>query len=668
MGNSKIRHYKKVYQRTKTFVWGSRLLKVVFLMAFLFLLGIISLFAYYAKDLPRPEKFTERTITESTKIYDRTGTILLYEIFGEEKREIVPFSDIPEHLKYAILATEDAGFYSHFGISIKGTGRAILTNLGFRPSLLQVASSQGGSTISQQLIRNSFLTPQKTVGRKIREIILTLELERRYSKDEILGFYLNQIFLGSNTYGIGTASQLYFHKRPSELSLEESAALAALIQAPSYYSPYGYHADELLLRKDYVLGRMAQENFITTEAAELARQQKLIFQEPSVVIRAPHFTFFVLDELLEKYGEDFLRQNGLSVKTSLDWELQSLAETLVQEYAEYNTASRAYNAALVALDPATGEILAMVGSKDWFGESSPPGCTPGQDCLFDPKVNVATYLQGRQPGSAFKPFVYATAFEKGFSDETVVIDEETSFGIWGGKEYIPQNYDGAFRGPVTLRQGLAQSLNVPSVKVLADLAGLQDSIATAKEMGITTLTKDPSFYGLSLVLGGGEVRLLDMVSAYGVFATGGKKVPPLRILEITDSFHRALEKNHNTGIQVLSTGTAQLITDILSDNEARAPLFGLNSYLYFPDKQVAAKTGTTQEYKDAWAIGYTQDIVVGVWVGNNDNTPQERKPGVALAGPLWHAFLAGFFDLKETSSGSDETPGNEKVDKDGSLF
>ena len=636
---AKTTHYKKTYQRTKAKTWGSRFLTTAFLGLLFVFMGMAGVFAYFAKDLPRPEKFTELTIQESTKIYDRTGTVLLYELFGDEKRDIVLLEDISEYLQKAVLATEDAEFYSHFGISLKGTTRALLTNIGLRKSQVRFSSAQGGSTLSQQLIRSSFLTRQKTLERKVRELILTLELERRYSKDDILEFYLNQIFLGSNIYGVSAASQAYFHKLPDKLALEEAATLAALIQAPSYYSPFGNHVDELMQRKNYVLNRMVEEGFVTLKEAEQAKQQEVVFLESSPIIKAPHFTFYALDELLETYGEKFLRQNGLAIKTSLDWELQQLAEQLVFEKAEQNRVFRAYNAALVAIDPRTGEILAMVGSKDWFGESSPAGCTPGKNCLFDPKVNVATFSRGRQPGSAFKPFVYAAAFEKGYDDQTTIIDEETNFGIWGGKEYIPQNYDGLFRGKVTFRQALAQSLNVPSVKVLADFAGIEDSIALAKELGITTLDKDPSFYGLSLVLGGGEVRLLDIASAYGVFAQEGKKTPPLSVVEVIDSFGRLLERKSHTSVQVLSPAVANLITDILSDNEARIPLFGPRSVLYFLDRKVAVKTGTTQLYKDAWTVGYTPELVVAVWAGNNDSSPMAKQPGVLLASPLWRDFM-----------------------------
>jgi len=305
----------------------------------------------------------------------------------------------------------------------------------------------------------------------------------------------------------------------------------------------------------------------------------------------------------------------------------------------------AHNATLVALDPTTGEIIAMVGSKDWFGEPYPEGCVPGQTCLFDPKVNVATYRIGRQPGSAFKPFAYVTAFSRGYNDLTTVVDEETNFGIWGQEEYIPHNYDNLFRGTVTLRQSLAQSLNIPSIKVLLNLAGLQESVATAHDMGITTL-EDPSQYGPSLVLGGGEVKLLDITSAYGVFATGGKLAPPLSIKRVVSEGGATLQENINTSIAVLSKEATDMITSILSDNEARTPIFGANSLLYFPNKQVAVKTGTTQDFRDGWVVGYSPStnsgqapLVTGVWVGNNDNSPMNKEPGIVVAGPIWRQFM-----------------------------
>ena len=633
---AKVSHFKKIYRKEGNAKKSTKLLfQVVFFVFLLIPMVVFATFIYYARDLPRPEKFSEITIAQPTKIYDRSGNVLLFEVFGEEKRQIIPFSAIPDHLKDAVLATEDAEFYNHLGLSIKGTARSLLINLGLRKSRFQ---RPGGSTITQQLARNSFLTREKTVSRKIRELILTLQLEKTYSKNDIFGFYLNQIPFGSNAYGVSAASERYFQKEPNELTVAESAVLAALIQAPSYYSPHGPNKDTLLERKDYVLSRMAQEDFLTSEQSQEAKQEELIFQDVSSTIRAPHFVLSIIDTLMAKYGEDFIRENGLRVITSLNWELQQIAEQSVKEIADRNTAYRAHNAALVAIDPQTGEILALVGSKDWFGTSFPEDCMPGKDCLFDPKVNVATYAKGRQPGSAFKPFVYAAAFLNGATDETTVIDEETNFGIWGGKEYIPVNYDGVFRGEVTLREALAQSLNIPSVKVLVDMAGIEESVALAKEFGITTL-RDASFYGPALVLGGGEVRLLDMVSAYGVFATEGRKIPPVSILQIQDTNGKIIESNTTTSIRVLAPEVARTITSIISDNEARTPLYGPQSLLLIPGYNVAVKTGTTQEYKDAWTLGYTKDIVVGVWVGNSNNTPTNKRPGVTLAAPLWNRFI-----------------------------
>ena len=598
----------------------------------LFLL-VLFLFAYYAKDLPRPEKFTELSLVQPTRIFDRTGTVLLYEVYKEERREQVSLGEVSAFLKNAIIATEDANFAKHFGVDARAIGRALLVNLRLR------APAQGASTISQQLIRSTFLTRKKTLERKVQELILTLELERRYSKDEIFGFYLNQIPLGANAYGVGAGALTYFGKKAGALTLVESATLAAMIKAPSYYSPYGTHLEELLARKDYVLSRMVKTGYITKEQAERTSKEKVVFAQSSLGLRAPHFVLWVLDKLLQTYGEDFVKENGLRVTTSLDWGLQEAAEGIVRDIAGRNESLHAYNAALVAIDPRTGEVKAMVGSKDWFAESSPEGCTPGIDCLFDPKLNVATAMPGRQPGSAFKPFAYAVAFNKGHDDTVVVIDEETNFGIWGDKEYIPKNYDERFRGPVTLRQALSQSLNIPSIKVLLNLAGIQESIALARDFGLTTLSPDASFYGPSLVLGGGEVRLLDLVSAYGVFATEGNRVPPLSIVEVADSKGRILEENKNVPLRVLSQKVAKLITSILSDNTARAPIFGASSLLYFPGIQVAAKTGTTQEFRDGWVVGYTANIVVGVWVGNNDNSPMDKEPGIAIAGPIWREFV-----------------------------
>ena len=629
MGMPERKHHRKTYQKSRK-KFGS-LLKFL-LFAFLFLISsVLFLFIYYAKDLPRPERFIERQLFESMKIYDRSGQVLLYEIYGEEKRAWVPLEKVPEYLKGAIIATEDANFYQHSGIDFKGIINAVLADLKI------MKPTYGGSTIPQQLIRSTFLSLEKTAERKTREIILSLELDQRYSKEQILEWYLNQVPFGRNAYGVEAASQAYFRKSVSEISLAEAATLAALIKAPSFYS---INLAELLIRKDYVLNRMVSEGFLNREEAESAKKEELNIIEFSQPILAPHFTLWVKQQLEEKYGREFLEQKGLKIFTSLDWELQQMAEEIVKEGVKNNKIYNSHNAALVTINPKTGEILAMVGSADYFAEPYPKDCTPGLNCKFDPKFNAAVgtkNLPGRQPGSAFKPFVYATAFQKGYNDKKIVDDSPTcwpqAIGSW-----CPQNFDGRFRGPITLRSALAQSLNVPSVKVLDSLAGYLDSIKTAQEMGITTLT-NPKQYGLSIVLGGAEVKLLDMASAYGVFAADGLRVPPIAILKIEDSKGNIFFENNKTPMRVLEINVIRLINDILSDNEARAPMFGLRSNLYFENYQVAVKTGSSQDYRDAWTIGYTPSLVTGVWAGNNDNSPILKKPGVIIAGPIFHKFM-----------------------------
>lgn len=650
---------RKVFRENKKAKRAFSFFKLLLFSGVLLIFGFLVVFLIYARDLPRPEKFTEKQVTQSTKIYDRRGEVLLYEIYGEEKRTLISLDKVPEHLRQAIIVTEDANFYEHFGIDIGGIIRSVLINFKIQEP------TYGGSTIPQQLIRSTFFSTEKTIERKFREIVLSLELDRRYPKDQILEWYLNQVPFGLNSYGVEAASQTFFGKSVSDISLEEGAVLAALIQGPSRLSPYGSNLDLLLGRKNYVLGRMAQEGFLTEEEAEEAKKKEIVFNDDPIQIKAPHFTLWVKQQLEEKYSQDFLKTNGLKVYTSLDWELQQAAEEFVKEGVEASHWRNAYNAALVSLDPKDGNVLALVGSADWFGEPSPEGCIPGKDCLFDPKFNVAVGTKstaGRQPGSAFKPFVYTTAFKQGYTPTTTVTDERTNFGLWGdSEEYIPQNYDEKFRGLVSLREGLAQSLNVPSIKTLylagtdspletlttnnflgqemVFVKGLERSIETAKEMGITTLNQPLSSYGPSIVLGGGEVRLLDIVSAYGVFATEGLRVPPVSILRIEDHQGNIIEENKKTPMRVLSRDIAEMVNDVLSDNQSRTPVFGPFSVLYFPGYQVAAKTGTTQDYRDAWTIGYTSSIVTGVWVGNNNNESMIKGPGVVLAGPIFHRFM-----------------------------
>ena len=610
----------------------------------LFLLAVLGL-AFWgltvvtkmAKELPNPEQFVNRQISQSTKIYDRTGQILLYEIHGEEKRTIIPFEEIPDYVKRATIAIEDQEFYQHSAFDWRGIVRAFFVNL------IRGRVVQGGSTITQQLARNAFLSPERTYSRKIRELILAYWIEQRYSKDQILNLYLNQIPYGSNAYGIEAASQTFFSKPAKDLTLAEAAALAALIKAPSYYSPWGVHQDELEQRRNYVLEQMFKLGFIDEQQKQLAQNTKPKFSGQSIgSIKAPHFVMMVHDYLSSKYGEDVVEKGGLKVITTLDWPLQETAEKVVREGAERNTQLyQGKNAALVAQDPKTGQILTLVGSKDYF------------DVENEGNFNVAS--QGlRQPGSALKPFVYITAFQKGYSPETVVFDLPTEFSSYNAVCpltninfndnnplcFHPEDFSGTFKGPVSFLTALAQSINVPSVKVLY-LAGLIDTIKTAQAFGITTLT-DPSRYGLSLVLGGGEVKLIDMVGAYSVFSQEGIKHQQMLVLEVKDPQGRVLEKYLDQATRVVEPQYAKIINNILSDVEARSPLFQNSLNLtVFPEREVALKTGTTNDYKDAWAIGYTPNLVVGVWAGNNDNKPMQKQAGSILAAvPIWHAFMS----------------------------
>lgn len=615
-----------------------RFFKFLFWLFFSALLCGAAVFIYFAKDLPDPSKISERQITESTKIFDRTGQIILYDIHGEEKRTVVPFDQISQFAKDATVATEDANFYQHQGLDFKGIARAFIYDL------LGRKISQGGSTITQQFVKKSILTSEKTLSRKIKEAILAIEMETKYSKNEILNFYLNEVPYGSNAYGIEAAAQTFFDKHAKDLNLAESALLAALTQAPSYYSPYGSHPEELKARQNFVLDRLAGLNYISPEEAEAAKKEKLNFEPQTQGLKAPHFVMYVKEYLEEKYGPDYVQKAGLKVYTTLDWDLQTIAEKIIYEGAANNWKKyQASNAALAAIDPKTGQILAMVGSRDYFDQE------------YDGNVNVT--LRDRQPGSSFKPFAYAQALKKGYTAETILFDLKTEFNSncppdgsaekdqYGLDCYHPGDYDDKFRGPVTVRQALAQSLNIPSVQVLY-LAGVGETIKLAKEMGITTLN-EPERYGLSLVLGGGEVKLLDEVAAYSVFANDGVKNEKTPILRIEDAQGKIIEEFKNQPQNVLEPQISRMVSDILSDNAARAPIFGENSSLYFAERPIAAKTGTTEKYRDAWTVGYTPSLSAGVWVGNNDNSSMARAgAGIAAAGPLWHNFFKEAYEIK----------------------
>ncbi len=629
-------------------VFSNLLKKIGFLLLGIILLAILAFF-WIIRDLPRPEVFTENQMTESTKIYDRTGEILLSDVYNEEKRTYVPLSQISETLQKAVIATEDARFYNHQGVDLLGILRAIKTNF-------ETGSSQGASTITQQLIRSTFLTPGKTLNRKIKEIVLSLELDRKYSKTQILEWYLNQIPFGVNIYGAGEASTTYFQKPVKDLTLPECALLAAIIQLPSYYSPYGQHVDRLMERKDYVLERMEQEGFITNEEKIAAQKEKIIISKIPSTGLAYHFVEYVKEQVEETYGADFLQTKGLRIYTTLDWEMQEAAEKIVKEQALKNrTAYGAYNAAAIVMNPKNGEVLSMVGSADPWADSLPKGCDPAKTCKFVPSYNVA--VQGlRQPGSSFKPIIYATAFRNGATDSTTVIDLPICYN-----DYCPHNYDGFYHGILTLRQSLAQSLNVPAVKVLNDYAGLENAIEMARVMGITTLG-DTSRYGLSFALGAADVRVIDMATAYSVFANGGYYIEPSVILRIEDSQGNILFKNNKTPRKVLEKNICDTISDVLSDNDARAPIFGAHSLLRFDNYKVSVKTGTTQDSVDGWTIGYTADTTVAVWAGNNNRTHMSAI-GEQAAGPIWRSLILKSIELN-TNAAHQETsqpvePGTE---------
>ncbi len=578
--------------------------------------------------IPALEDISERRIDQSTKIYDRTGEILLYDTSRDARRALVPFADISPYAKAAALAIEDKNFYSHNGFEFSSFLRAVLVNL------TTLSFSQGGSTITQQVVKNSILTKDKTPTRKLKELILAIKLEKVLTKDEILSLYLNEISYGGTIYGIGEATQSFFGKAASELTLAESAYLASLPKAPTYYSPYGPNRDALEARKNLVLQEMLANKFISENELAVAANEKVEFKprQNTGSIKAPHFVFFVIDYLAKKYGEDTLPNSGFKVITTLDYTIQEEAEAVAKKYGAINkTSFNGENNAIVAIDPKTGDILAMVGSRDYFDQE------------IDGNFNAA--LGHRQPGSTFKPFVYSVLFNKGYTDKTMLFDTPIQFSPACPPDnfttdeicYSPGNYDDRFRGPITIREALAQSVNIPAVEALY-LAGVKDSVDLAKSMGIESLTELDA-YGLSLVLGGGSVSLLDMTSAYSVFANNGVRNPYNPILRVEDADGNVVDRYSTSPSRVLSEQTARTISSILSDNVARTPAYGANSSLYVPTRDVAVKTGTSNDYKDAWILGYTPNIVIGAWVGNNDSSPMEKKVAGLIVSPLWRELM-----------------------------
>lgn len=625
MSSSSLR---KVRAKRKIFRELFFILLSIFLVSSALFVGWLS-----TLQLPDFDNFENRTTANSTKIYDRTGKILLYNIHDNIKRTEIPLSEMGTYIQEATISIEDSHFYEHHGFRPTSFIRAMIANV------LSGEYSQGGSTIDQQVIKNTLLSREKTLTRKIKEIVLSLKLDSEVPKDTILQIYLNESPYGGSVYGVEEAALTYFGKHAKEMTLTEAAYLAALPQSPTYYSPYGKHVDLLEVRKNLVLERMFDLGYITKQQKDEAQKEVVSFDQGiSNSGKALHFVMYIREYLEQKYGDDVVQNGGLKVVTTLDYDLQKKLEDIVKEGAlENDKKFNAKNAGLVAIDPRSGQIIAMVGSRDFFDTE-----IPGQ-------FNIAT--ASRQPGSSFKPIVYAAAFKLGYTPETVLFDVPTQFsslcdaygkplraGLNDSVCYMPGNYDDKFRGPVSLREALAQSLNLPAVKLLY-LTGINNAISLAQTMGLSTIN-DPSRYGLSLVLGGGEITLLELTNAYGVFADNGIYHKPEGILEVRDADDTLLEKSSFSGSQVLPESITSLISSVLSDENARAPSYGYHSALYFENRPVAVKTGTTNDYRDVWVIGYTPSVVLGMWGGNNDNTPIDKKVAGFVLAPMWHKAMA----------------------------
>jgi 1A family penicillin-binding protein len=580
-------------------------------------LSLAAVFSWYSRDLPNPGQLMSRQVPQSTIIYDRTGENVLYEIHGDEKRTMVTLEEIPDYVEEATIAIEDKNFYEHSGFSLWAIGRTVVTNVLYN-------RRAGGSTLTQQFVKNAILSPEKSYSRKIKELILSYKIEKQFSKDDILQMYLNEIPYGSNAYGVEAASKKYFGKSVSEINISEAAILAALPQAPSLYSPYNHDKETLIGRQHYIIDLMQKQGYISEEEAEEAKRYELSFEAPTSNIKAPHFVMYVKQILAEKYGDKMIEQGGLRIHTTLDLYKQEIAEEVISEKVEGNLENwNAENASLVSIDPKTGQVLAMVGSKDYFSED------------IDGQFNVA--LSPRQPGSSLKPMVYASLFEKGYNPNTLLFDVGTNFST-SSDTYTPHNYNLKELGPVSIRKALAGSLNIPAVKALY-LSGVNNVLNLLNNSGYTTL-EDRDRFGLSLVLGGGEVKLLEHVNAYSVFARDGEIHPISIILKVEDSSGEVLEEFKEETKNVLSSNVSRMINSILSDNQARSYAFGINNPLTLGDRPIAAKTGTTNNYKDAWTIGYTPSLVAGVWVGNNDNTEMRRGAGGStVAAPIWNEYM-----------------------------
>jgi membrane peptidoglycan carboxypeptidase len=614
---------------------------------------VIAIFAFFSRGLPSPDTLLERSAELSTKFYDRNGE-LLYEVFGEKNRTLVPFDDIPEDVIHATLTIEDSEFYLHQGYSLRGMLRAV------RNMVFGEGGIQSGSTLTQQVIKNTLLTHEQTLPRKIKEVILSLQLENRYAKNDILQMYLNESPYGGQNYGIYSAAKAYFNKEPKDLTLAESAYLAGLPQSPSVYSQFGINPEAGIERKNYILYLMNERGwvgpdgrryYLSDEEYEEALDVELEFDTAKVPLAAPHFIFYAKQVLIDMFGEVAVEQGGLRVTTTLDLEAHTLAQDILYEEVESAKDLNVWNGSMVVIDPKTAQIISMVGSKGYNLDPEPEGCTSGiageNGCKFDPYLNVS--LASRQPGSAIKPITYATMIAQGYPAAFPLLDVPTVFqGSAPDKPYIPENYDGKFRGPMSLRKSLANSLNIPAVKALK-IVGIDNMIDTAEKMGITTFS-DRSRYGLALTLGGGEVKLMELTGAFSVFAAKGIYRVPTPILKVEDAYGNTLYEWQDTGgIRALGEDTSFLISDILSDDGARSEVFGFGSALNIPGHQVAVKTGTTDDKRDNYALGFTPSVVAGVWVGNNNN--EKMNPyvasGITGATPIWNRFMRAYLEDKD---------------------
>ncbi len=614
------------FSRIKTRTWAT-IAMGAFVCLVVGTLFVGLLFAWYAKDLPRPDK-VRRTEGLSTVVLDRNGETL-YDIYESENRIPVKYEEIPNYLKLATVSVEDKDFFKHQGLSTTGIVRGMV-------ACILMRRCQGGSTLTQQLVKIVLLSSERTLPRKMKEAVLAIQIERRYNKDEILQMYLNEAPYGGTAVGVEAAAQYYFNKPVKGLSLVESAILAGLPQSPSTYSPFTGEPKAYVWRTEQVLRRMREDGHITAAQETEARKQldSVQFASGGDALRAPHFVAYIKDLLIAKFGSKIVDAGGLKVTTTLDWKLQEAAQKIVKEEVNKAKNLKVSNGSAVVMDPKTGEILVMVGSRDYTATDS-----------SGLKFNVA--VQGkRQPGSSIKPVTYAAAFKKGYTASTMLMDVETKYPSGDPKkpEYNPKNYDNKFRGPMQLRYALGNSINTIAVKVSA-LVGVKDVLRLAYDMGLSTLepTQDNfSRIGLSMTLGGGEVTLLELTQAFGVFATEGLRHDPVAILKVEDPKGKVLFEHKPTSPrQVLSPEVSYLVSDILSDNDARKEVFGTRSLLVIPGHTVAVKTGTTDDKRDNWTLGYTPSVVVGAWVGNNDNSPMHPSlaSGVTGAAPIWRRII-----------------------------